>query len=73
MVSASREDAVRTYAVNFGVWPIERPVKREEADGRVHALDSAPQIFTVLVEVVVSRVSLSLSSGRTRVSLTCQQ
>ncbi len=41
MVSASREDAVRTYAMNFRVWPIERPVKREEADRPVHALDGA--------------------------------
>ena len=41
VVSASREDAVRTYAMNFRVWPIERPVKREEADRPVHALDGA--------------------------------
>ncbi len=42
MVSASREDAVRTYAMNFHVWPIERPVKHEEADGRAHTPDGAP-------------------------------
>jgi hypothetical protein len=61
------------YVVNLGVWPIERPIKRKDADGRVHALDSAPQIFTEFVEVVVPGVPLSCSSGRTRVSLTCQQ
>jgi hypothetical protein len=73
VVSTSREDAVRTYAVNLGEWPIEGPIKREEADGWVHALDSAPQIFTVLSEVVVSEMSLSVLSGGTRASLTCQQ
>ncbi len=36
VVSASHENAVRTYATNFRVLPIERPIKREEADGRVH-------------------------------------
>jgi hypothetical protein len=73
VVFASREDTVRTYAENFGVWSIEGPVKREKADGRVPALDGAPQIFTVLAEVVISRISLSLSSVSTRASLTYQQ
>lgn len=70
---ASRDNAVRTYAVDFGVWPIEGPVKCEEADGRVHTLDSAPQAFTVLAEVIVSGITLSPSSVSTRVSLTYQQ
>jgi hypothetical protein len=73
MISASREDAVRTYAENFGIWPIKGPVEREEADGRVHALDCTPQIFTVLAKMVVSGTSISLSSGSTRKSLTYQQ
>lgn len=73
VVSASRENAVRTYAVNFGVWPIEGPVKCKEADGRVRILDSAPQVFTVFAEVIVSEITLSPSSLSTRPSLTCQQ
>ena len=73
MVSASRENAVRTYAMNFGVWPIEGPVKCEQADGRVNTLDSAPQVFTVFGEMVVSGITLSLSSGSTRASLTYRQ
>jgi hypothetical protein len=73
VVSASRENVVRTYAVNFGVWPIEGPVKREEADRRVRTLDSASQVFTVFVEVIVSGITLSPSSGSTRASLTYQQ
>jgi len=72
VVNASRENAVRTYAVNFGVWPIEGPVKCEEADGRVQTLDSASQIFTVFVEVIVSGITLSTPSGSTRVWLTYQ-
>ena len=59
VVSASRENAIRAYAVNFGVWPIEGPVKCEEADGGVHTLDSAPQVFTVFGEVIVSGITLS--------------
>jgi hypothetical protein len=73
VVSASRENVVRTYAVNFGVWPIEGPVKCEEADGRVHTPDSGSQVFTVFVEVIVSGITLSPSSRSTRASLTYQQ
>jgi hypothetical protein len=73
VVTASRENVVRTYAVNFGVWPIKGPVKREEADRRVRTLDGASQVFTVFVEVIVSGIMLSPSSGSTRESLTYQQ
>jgi hypothetical protein len=73
VVSASRENTVRTYAVNFSVWPIEGPVKCEEADGRVHILDSVPEVFTVFGEVIVSGITLSPSPGSTRASLTYQQ
>ena len=73
VVFAWREDTAQTYAENCGVWPMEGSVKREKADGRVPALDGAPQIFTVLAEVVISRISLSPSSGSTRASLTYQQ
>jgi hypothetical protein len=73
VVSASRENAVRTYAVNFGVWPVEGPVKCDEADGRLHTLDSTSQVFTVFVEVIVSGIALSTPSGSTRASLTYQQ
>jgi hypothetical protein len=73
VVSASLENAVRTYAVNFGVWPIEGPVKCEEADGWVDILDSTPQVLMVFVEVIVSGITLSPSSRSTRASLTYQQ
>jgi hypothetical protein len=73
VVTASRENVVRTYAVNFGIWPTKGPVKREEADGRVHTLDSASQVFTVFVEVIVSEITLSPSSGSMRATLTYQQ
>jgi hypothetical protein len=73
VVGASRENVVRTYAVNLGMWPIEGPVKREEADGRVHTPDSASQVFTVFAEVIVSEITLSPSSGSMRASLTYQQ
>jgi hypothetical protein len=52
MVSALRSDTVRTYAVNDGMWLIEGPVEREEADWRVHALDSIPQVFMVFVKTL---------------------
>ena len=70
VVSSSGENAVRTCAVNLGVWPVEGPVKCEEADGRVHTLDSAPQVFMMFVEVIVSGITLSPSQGSTRASLT---
>jgi hypothetical protein len=73
VISASLDDAVRTYAVNFGVWPIEGPVKCEETDGRVHTLDGAPQVFTVFAEMIVSVITLGPSSARTNASLTYQQ
>jgi len=38
------------------MWPIEGPVERKEADGRVHTLDGVPQIFAMPAEVVVSGI-----------------
>ena len=73
MVSASLENVIRTYAVNFCVWSIEGPVNREEADGRVHTPDSGSQIFTVFVQVIVSGNTLNPPSESTRASLTYQQ
>jgi hypothetical protein len=56
VISASCEDSGRAYAVNFGIWPIEGPVERKEADGRVHTLDGVPQVFAMPAEVVVSGI-----------------
>jgi len=73
MVSAPRNDTVRTYVADDSAWLIEGPVEREESDWRLHALDGIPQVFTVLVEVIISGRSLSLSSGKTIASLTYQR